>query len=92
VADEEIDFTIANSNIILINRRNFPGAVPTGSINNNMHLSWAVYPKSIELLEHINAFLKEVKKSGKFDSIYDKYYGDTRDFDYVDLKVFHRRT
>ena len=91
VADEEIDFTIANSNIILINRRNFPGAVPTGSINNRMQLSWAVYPKSIELLEYINAFLKVVKKSGKFNSIYDKYYGDTKDFDYVDLKVFHRR-
>ena len=39
VADEEIDFTIANSNIISINRRNFPGAVPTGSINNPMQLS-----------------------------------------------------
>jgi membrane-bound lytic murein transglycosylase F len=91
VADEEIDFTIANSNIILINRRNFPGAVSTGSINNRMQLGWAVYPKSIELLEQINAFLKVAKKSGKFDSIYDKYYGDTQDFDYVDLKVFHRR-
>jgi membrane-bound lytic murein transglycosylase F len=87
VADEEIDFTIANSNIISINRRNFPGVVPTGSINNPMQLSWAVYPESIELLERINAFLSAIKKSGKFDSIYDKYYGDTKDFDYVDLKV-----
>ena len=91
VADGEIDFTIANSNIIEINRRNFPGAVPTGSINNGMQLSWAVYPKSVELLEQINAFLKVFKKSGKFDSIYAKYYGDTKDFDYVDLKAFHQR-
>ena len=91
VADEEIDFTIANSNIILINRRNFPGVVPTGSINNHMQLSWAVYPKSVELLERINAFLSVIKKNGKFDSIYDKYYGDTKDFDYVDLKAFHKR-
>jgi membrane-bound lytic murein transglycosylase F len=91
VADEEIDFTIANSNIISINRRSFPGVVPTGSINNPMQISWAVYPESVELLERINAFLSVAKKSGKFDSIYDKYYGDTKDFDYVDLKVFHRR-
>jgi membrane-bound lytic murein transglycosylase F len=91
VADEEIDFTIANSNIVLINRRNFPGVVPTGSINDHMQLSWAVYPKSIELLERINAFLSVIKKNGKFDSIYDKYYGDTQDFDYVDLKAFHKR-
>jgi membrane-bound lytic murein transglycosylase F len=91
VADEEIDFTIANSNIFLINRRNFPGVVPTGSINKGMQLSWAVNPKSIELLDSINAFFNEVKKNGKFDSIYNKYYGDTEDFDYVDLKAFHRR-
>jgi membrane-bound lytic murein transglycosylase F len=91
VADEEIDFTIANSNIILINRRNYPGVVPTGSINNSLQLSWAVHLKSIELLERVNAFLKQIKKSGKFDSIYNKYYGDTADFDYVDLKTFHKR-
>ncbi len=73
VADGEIDFTIANSTIILINRRSFPGAVSTGSINDRMQLGWAVYPKSIELLEHMNAFLEMIKKSGKFDSIYAKY-------------------
>ena len=91
VADGEIDFTIAHSNIILINRRSFPGIVPTGSINDHMHLGWAVYPKATELLKQINAFLKEIKKSGKFDLIYNKYYGDTKDFDYVDLAAFHRR-
>ena len=91
VAEEEIEFTIANSNIILINRRNFPAAVSTGSINDRVPLGWAVYPKSIELLEHVNAFLKVIKKNGKFESIYNKYYGDTKDFDYVDLKVFHAR-
>jgi membrane-bound lytic murein transglycosylase F len=91
VAAEEIDFTIAHSNIILINRRNFPGVVPTGSINDGLQLGWAVYPKSTELLERINAFLTAIKKSGKFDAIYNKYYGDTEDFDYVDLEAFHRR-
>ena len=91
VADEEIDYTIANSNIILINRRNFPGAVSMGSINDRVHLGWAVYPKSTELLEQMNAFLKVIKKNGKFDLIYNKYYGDTKDFDYVDLKAFHAR-
>jgi membrane-bound lytic murein transglycosylase F len=91
VADEEIDFTIANSNIILINRRTFPGAVSTGSINDRMQLGWAVHPKSNELLERMNTFLKVLKESGKFDEIYNKYYGDIQDFDYVDLKAFHAR-
>jgi membrane-bound lytic murein transglycosylase F len=91
VADGQIDFTIANSNIISINRRNFPGVVSTGSINEGMQLAWAVYPKSKKLLEQINAFLRMINKSGKFDEIYNKYYGDIDDFDYVDLEAFHRR-
>ena len=91
VADGEINFTIANSNIISINQRNFPAAVSAGSINDRLQLGWAVNPKSNALLQRINAFFKVVKKSGKFDAIYNKYYGDIQDFDYVDLKAFHRR-
>jgi len=91
VADGQIDFTVANSNIISINRRNFPEAVSTGSINDRMQLAWAVYPKSKKLLEQINSFLSMINKSGKFDEIYNKYYGDIEDFDYVDLEAFHRR-
>ena len=91
VADGEIDFTIANSNIILINQRNFPGAVSTGSINDHLQLGWAVYPKSIELRDRMNEFFKAIKESGEFNKIYQKYYGENKDFDYVDLKAFHRR-
>ena len=91
VADGEIDFTIAHSNIILINRRNFPGAVSTGSIHDHLQLGWAVYPKSIELRDRINSFFKSIKENGLYDKIYQKYYGDNKDFDYVDLKAFHGR-
>jgi membrane-bound lytic murein transglycosylase F len=91
VADGEIDFTIANSNIISINRRNFPGAVSAGSIKDRLQLGWAVYPKSIELLDRMNEFFKVIKKNGEYDRLYQKYYGDNKDFDYVDLKAFHRR-
>ena len=91
VADGEIDFTIANSNIISINRRNFPGAVSTVSINEDMQLAWAVYPKSKKLLDQINAFFSMINQNGKFDELYNKYYGDVEDFDYVDLEAFHSR-
>ena len=91
VADGEIDFTIANSNIISINQRNFPAAVSVCSVQDRLQLGWAVYPKSTELLERMNEFFRTIKKSGEFDRIYQKYYGDDKDFDYVDLKAFHRR-
>jgi membrane-bound lytic murein transglycosylase F len=74
-----------------MNQLNFPGVVSTGSINDSLQLGWAVYPKSIQLLDRMNSFLRMVKKNGKFDVIYNKYYGGTKDFDHVDLTAFHRR-
>jgi membrane-bound lytic murein transglycosylase F len=91
VAEGEIDFTIANSNIVLLNRRHYPAVVSTGSIKGKMQLGWAVNPKSEQLLKGINSFFKTIKKNGKFEEIYNKYYGSIQDFDYVDLRTFHRR-
>jgi membrane-bound lytic murein transglycosylase F len=56
-----------------------------------LQLGWAVHPKSQELRKRINSFFAAIKKSDKFDAIYNKYHGDIQDFDYVDLKAFHRR-
>jgi membrane-bound lytic murein transglycosylase F len=39
----------------------------------------------------MNQFFELIMRSGKFDRIYTKYYGNVHDFDYVDLRTFHRR-
>jgi membrane-bound lytic murein transglycosylase F len=49
-----------------------------------------VHPKARHLRDKINSFFAAIKKNGRFDEIYDKYYGDIASFDYVDLKAFHR--
>jgi membrane-bound lytic murein transglycosylase F len=91
VADGEIEITVADSYIALINQRNYPGAVVKAAISDDQMLGWAVHPQAQRLLEKINSFFKRIKASGKFDRIYNKYYGEIDDFDYVDLSVFHRR-
>jgi len=91
VARGEIELTVADSNIALLNRRHYPAAIIAGSINGVQHLGWAVHPGAHRLREKINSFFKTVKENGKFDEIYNKYYGDIADFDYVDLRAFHRR-
>ncbi|UCF91228.1 MAG: membrane-bound lytic murein transglycosylase MltF [Desulfobacterales bacterium] len=91
VADGDIDITVADNNIALLNRRYFPGAIIAGPINDKENLGWAVNAKACQLLESINTFFDAIKKNGRFEKIYDKYYADLDDFDYVDLRKFHRR-
>lgn len=91
VSEREIEVTVADSNIAILNRRHYPGAVMRGTIGDKQQLGWAVNPKARQLLVSINSFFQTIKENRKFDEIYNKYYGDEEDFDYVDLRTFHRR-
>ncbi len=92
VAEGGIGLTIADSNIALLSRRHYPGAIMVHPISDLQHLGWAVHPEARQLRVKINSFFKAIKETGKFDEIYNKYYGDIASFDYVDLKAFHRNT
>ena len=91
VAEGEIELTVADSNIARLNQRHYPRAVMASAISELRHLGWAVHPEAHQLREKINSFFTSIKKSGRFDEIYNKYYGDIGNFDYVDLRAFHRR-
>ncbi|MBT8372609.1 MAG: membrane-bound lytic murein transglycosylase MltF [Deltaproteobacteria bacterium] len=91
VSDGEIELTVVDSNIALLNQRHYPGAIIAGAISDQQHLGWGMHPEANQLREKINSFFKIIKDNGKFDEIYDKYYGNVGPFDYVDLTVFHRR-
>jgi peptidoglycan lytic transglycosylase F len=90
VASGEIGFTVADSNIALLNRRHYPNAVIVRPISELEHLGWAVHPKALQLKDKINSFFSAIKQNGRFSEIYNKYYGDVEEFDFVDLRAFHR--
>ena len=91
VADGEIELTVADSNIARLNQRHFPRAVMAGAISEIQQLGWAVHPDAHQLREKINSFFVAIRENGRFDEIYNKYYGGVENFDYVDLRAFHRR-
>jgi len=91
VADEDIEVTIADSNIALLNRRYYPKAISAGPISEKEYLGWAVNPKAKKILKRINSFFKEIHINGKYAEIYNKYYANVDIFDYVDLRAFHKR-
>ncbi len=91
VAKKEIEITISDSNIALLNRRYYPDIKIAFPIEESQALGWIVKKDKKALLEEINIFFKEIKANGTFGKIYEKYYANVEIFDYVDLKKFHSR-
>lgn len=91
VARGEIEITIADSNVAMLNRRYFPRAVIGFPIGEKEHLAWAVDTGADALREEINAFFKTIKGNGTYNRIYARYYADVERFDFVDLRAYHRR-
>lgn len=91
VAEGDIDFIVADSNIALLNRRYFPDIDIGLDIAEEESLGWAVATGNKQLLEKINMFFQEMEEKGDLGKLYEKYYGAVESFDYFDLKVFHDR-
>jgi membrane-bound lytic murein transglycosylase F len=91
VAAKHIDITIADSNIAFLCRRYYPETIVSAPLNEKESIGWAVRPGDRQLLERINQFFTKIKQNGVFTKLYNKYYADIDDFDYVDLRTFHRR-
>lgn len=91
VAEKEIEATIADSNIALLNRRYYPDVKIAFPIEEAQSLGWIVRKGEKTLLNEINNFFIKIKKDGTFNNIYEKYYVNVDIFDYVDLKKFHVR-
>jgi len=91
VADKEIDITVADSNVALLNRRYYPDIRIAFPLEEVQSLGWAVDKSNVELLDEINRFFEKIKKDGTFAAIYEKYYNNVEIFDYFDLKKYHQR-
>ena len=91
VAEKEIDITVADSNIALLNRRYYPQAIMAEPLGEAEALGWAVHPQAHQLIEKINQFFKQIKSNGQYQELRRQYYAEVESFDYFDLKVYHRR-
>jgi membrane-bound lytic murein transglycosylase F len=91
VAEKEIEITIADSNIALLNRRYYPKIIIAFPIKQPRPLAWAVKKGEKNLLRKINIFFEKIKTDGTFATIYDQYYAGVEVLDYLDLRKFHKR-
>lgn len=88
VADGEIDYTVADENVALVNQTYYPGLDVQTAVSFPQNLAWAVNSHADELLDEINNWLFEYKKSVRYAVIYNKYFKNNRSAGIVRSELF----
>ena len=86
-----IPLTIADSNIVAVNRRYYPQLKINFAIQEGEQLAWAVHPQHTHLLAAVENWFAQPSTSALLQKLKQLYYGHLKVFDYVDLVKYHRR-
>lgn len=89
VAERLIDFTIADSNEVLLTRRFQPNLRVAFNISKPQKLAWA-FPKNGDnsLYLEANRFLKVFKKSGQLTELLKRNYNHARNYNYAGTPTY----
>lgn len=74
VAKGDIDYTIADENIALLNKSYYPNLDIRTAISFPQRIAWGVRQNSPELKQELDKWLKKFKKTRDFATIYMKYF------------------
>jgi len=88
---KEIDCTVADSNIVAINRRYYPELKVRFNLTKPESLAWAIPKEAERLHAELNHWFVDYKDAGKLEALLEKHYGFIEVFDYVDTRKFVRR-
>ena len=91
VSDEVIDYTIADSNEVLLKQRFLINLRTAFDIGESKQLAWA-FPKNHDhsLYAAVVKFFERIKKNGELTRLIERAYGHTENFDYVGTLYFQR--
>ncbi len=87
----EIDCTVADSNIVAINRRYYPELTVMFDLSEDQPLAWAMPSGAVALQAAVLDWFSVFERLGALETLMERYYGHVTVFDYVDVKRFMRR-
>jgi len=89
ILDEEIDYTILDSNTLAVSRRYYPEISVGFTINEAQPVAWVINKAGDDsILASVIEFFGEVHHNGTLLALDDKYYGHVEQFNYVDTRSF----
>ncbi len=86
-----IDCTVADSNIVDLNRRYFPELIAPFNLARSESLVWMMSHERQDLQDEINTWFNDYKSSGRLAALQEEYYGFFEVFDYVDTRKLIQR-
>ena len=91
VWEQLIEYTVADSNELALNRHFYPELIPAFDIMPEEPLAWA-FPRSDDdsLFNTAVVFFNKIRKNGTLVQLIERYYGHIGDFDYVGTRRFQR--
>lgn len=91
VSNNQIDCTIADSNIYSNNLKYFPDIAMAFTISGREQLAWILPQNSTKLEANMYSWLNSFVQSGKMTQLKDHYYSYVLFFDYYNTKMFYKR-
>ncbi len=91
VNDKRLDCTIADSNIVAIERRLLPRLRQAFPLSEQRSIAWLIAPSSSFLKPRVDAWFADIERNGRLDKVLERYFGFVEDFDPYDLQVFYDR-
>jgi len=88
---KEIDCTVTDSNIFMLNQRYYPELARVMILGEQSNLAWAIREGDQTVNESLYKWLNKYDRSGKMADLTGLYYGFLNIFDYYDTKVFYKR-
>lgn len=88
---KKIDCTVADANIVAINRRYFPELSVRFDMTEPEPLAWLIPNDAGTLQSKLEDWFEDFINNGKHDEVMHRYYGYIEHFDYVDARNFQRK-
>lgn len=93
LANEEITYTITDNHLLAVMQYYYPNIGNGFAFGEPEKIAWAVAKQSNPaLLAKINAFFKKIKQDGSLSNLVDRYHGNTKRLNPLDVRTFLTRT
>jgi len=78
VSEGEIDYTVADENVALLNRKYYKNIDVETAISFPQKIAWAVRKNSPELLQALNDWILKNRNNNDYITVYNKYFRSSR--------------
>lgn len=78
VASGEIDYTVCDENVGIVNKRYYPWIDVSTPLSFNQKISWAVQKNNLQWKEYLDNWIVDFKQTAQYNTIYNKYFHSYR--------------